>query len=62
LLMTEFVKVQRYDDIVVLTINNAPVNALSQRMVIPLQKHFSEAQEDSSVKGIVITGTGKFFC
>jgi enoyl-CoA hydratase/carnithine racemase len=59
--MSEFVKVQKFDDVVVLTINNSPVNALSQRMVIPLQKHFEEAQNDSSVKGVVITGTGKFF-
>jgi enoyl-CoA hydratase/carnithine racemase len=59
--MSEFVKVQKFDDVVVLTINNSPVNALSQRMVIPLQKYFEEAQNDSSVKGVVITGTGKFF-
>eukprot|EP01080_Neovahlkampfia_damariscottae_P003397 gene3397-5942_t len=59
--MSEFVKVQRHNDVMVIILNNAPVNALSQRMVIPLQKHFEEAQKDSSIKAIVITGTGKFF-
>lgn len=57
----EFVKVEKHKDVVVLRIDNPPVNALSQRMVLPLQKLISEAQQNTSIKGIVVTGTGKFF-
>lgn len=59
--MSEFVKVENHGDVVVFRIDNPPVNALSQRMVLPLQQYIQDAQKDSKITGIVVTGTGKFF-
>jgi enoyl-CoA hydratase/3-hydroxyacyl-CoA dehydrogenase len=59
--MSEFVKVETHDDVVVFRIDNPPVNALSQRMVVPLQQLIQDAQKNSKISGIVLTGTGKFF-
>src|SRR5262245_26236709 len=41
--------------------NNPPVNALGHALRVDLEKCLQEAGADSSVKAIVLTGTGRFF-
>ncbi len=57
--MTIHVQVQ--DEVAVLFMNNPPVNQLSQPFVDDLAEAVSSAFEDITVKGIVLTGTGKNF-
>ena len=53
------VKVQ--DGVAVLFLNNPPVNQLSERFVMELVEAVSSGFQDSEVKAIVLTGTGKNF-
>ncbi|AFM24835.1 3-hydroxyacyl-CoA dehydrogenase NAD-binding domain-containing protein [Desulfomonile tiedjei] len=57
--MTIHVKVQ--DNVAVLFMNNPPVNQLSQSFVDDLAEAVSSGFDDPTVKGIVLTGTGKNF-
>lgn len=67
----QFVRVDKQGPITILTIDNPPVNALSQRLLEPLYHHVQIAQQNASGKkfhgkfnsriAIIITGTGKFF-
>jgi len=45
----------------VFTMNNPPVNQLSDYFIKELAQAFSEAYEDDAIQAIVITGTGKNF-
>ncbi len=55
------IKVELQDGIVVFTMDNPPVNQLSQHFVQELAEAFTEAYEDEAIKAIVLTGSGKNF-
>ena len=49
------------DDIAILTVDNPPVNPLSDGVRNGLYELLVKAEEDSEVKGIVLTGNGRAF-
>jgi enoyl-CoA hydratase/carnithine racemase len=53
------VKVQ--DGLMILTLNNPPVNALSTAALEALDRACDQVEEDSSIRAVVITGTGPAF-
>jgi 3-hydroxyacyl-CoA dehydrogenase/enoyl-CoA hydratase/carnithine racemase len=55
------IKVEIRDNVAVLTMNNPPVNQLSEHFVLELAEAVNEGFEDDAVKALVITGTGKNF-
>jgi 3-hydroxyacyl-CoA dehydrogenase/enoyl-CoA hydratase/carnithine racemase len=55
------IQVELKDGVAVLTLNNPPVNQLSEHFVLEMADAFREAFEDNAVKAIVLTGTGKNF-
>ena len=54
-------KVEMKDGVVVLYMNNPPVNQLSEHFVREMADAFVQAAGDSAVKAVVLTGTGKNF-
>jgi len=48
--------------VAVLTMTNAPVNALSAGVRVGLEEKIEQASKDASVKAIVVTGAGNAFC
>ncbi|NIN68550.1 MAG: hypothetical protein GTO63_28365 [Anaerolineae bacterium] len=59
--MTErqYVKLAKEDRVAIITIDNPPVNMISQPVVSDLQSALEEAWADDEVKAIVITGGGQ---
>jgi 3-hydroxyacyl-CoA dehydrogenase/enoyl-CoA hydratase/carnithine racemase len=55
------IKVEIKEGVGVFTMNNPPVNQLSDHFIKELGQAFSEAYEDDTIQAIVITGTGKNF-
>ncbi|MEW6111371.1 MAG: 3-hydroxyacyl-CoA dehydrogenase NAD-binding domain-containing protein [Thermodesulfobacteriota bacterium] len=55
------VKMDLRDGVAVLTLNNPPVNQLSEHFVLELAQAMTEAFTDPSVKALVLTGTGNNF-
>jgi 3-hydroxyacyl-CoA dehydrogenase/1,4-dihydroxy-2-naphthoyl-CoA synthase len=55
------IQVALENGIAVFTMNNPPVNQLSEHFVLELADAFQQAFGDESVKAIVITGTGQNF-
>lgn len=55
------IKAQVENGVAVLTMDNPPVNQLSEHFALELIQAVSEAFQDSGVKAIVLTGTGKNF-
>ena len=49
------------DGIAVLTVDNPPVNPLSDGVRAGLYDCLVKAEDDSSVKGVVLTGKGRAF-
>tara|TARA_B100000123_G_scaffold99673_1_gene72864 strand:+ start:2253 stop:4406 length:2154 start_codon:yes stop_codon:yes gene_type:complete len=49
------------DDVAILTVDNPPVNPLSDGVRNGLYESLVKAEEDSEVKGIVLTGNGRAF-
>lgn len=49
------------DGILIVTINNAPVNALSADVRVGLMAAFDHAEKDGNIAGIVLTGAGNSF-
>ena len=49
------------DDVAVLTVDNPPVNPLSDGVRTGLYESLVKAEEDSGVKGVVLTGNGRAF-
>ncbi len=49
------------NDIAVITIDNPPVNALSQEVADGIDAAVAQAQRDPAVRGIVIAGAGRTF-
>ena len=59
--MSTLVTTTVHDGIAVVTINNPPVNALSQEVADGLDAAVARAQADAAVRGIVIAGAGRTF-
>ncbi|MBM4325803.1 MAG: 3-hydroxyacyl-CoA dehydrogenase [Deltaproteobacteria bacterium] len=55
------IKVELRDGVAVLTMNNPPVNQLSEHFVLELAQAMTEAFTDANVKALVLTGTGNNF-
>jgi 3-hydroxyacyl-CoA dehydrogenase/enoyl-CoA hydratase/carnithine racemase len=55
------IQVELKDDVAVFSMNNPPVNQLSQHFVLELAEAFTEAYKDVGIKAIVLTGTDKNF-
>jgi len=55
------IQVALKDGVAMFTMNNPPVNQLSEHFVVELAEAFQDAYADSAVKAIVLTGTGKNF-
>lgn len=51
----------KVNGVAIVTINNPPVNTLSDEVTRGIESCFQQAFDDSSVKAIVLTGTGKSF-
>ncbi len=49
------------DEVAILTVDNPPVNPLSDGVRTGLYESLIKAEEDSTVKGIVLTGNGRAF-
>ncbi|UYY58865.1 3-hydroxyacyl-CoA dehydrogenase NAD-binding domain-containing protein [Sphingomonas sp. S2-65] len=59
--MTSPITTTRQDDILILSSDNPPVNALSNAVRQGLQAGIEEAKNDDSIKAVIITCTGKTF-
>ncbi len=60
--MSELVQVTKEDRLAVVTINRAPVNALSGEVMDSLEKVFDDLAGDPSIWAVIVTGAGeKFF-
>jgi len=59
--MTErqYVKLTKEDRVAIITVDNPPVNMISQPVVTDLQSALEEAWTDDEVKAIVLTGGGQ---
>ena len=58
----EYVSLERKGDIAIITMNRPEdLNALNEEVMEQLDKYFTAADDDSSVKTIFITGAGKAF-
>ena len=55
------IQVEIRDNVAVFTMNNPPVNQLSEHFVVELAGAIGEAFEDDEVKALVLTGTGGNF-
>ncbi len=55
------IQVEIRDGVAVLTMNNPPVNQLSEHFVVELAEAISEAFGDNAVKALVLTGSGNNF-
>ncbi|RZO25633.1 MAG: enoyl-CoA hydratase/isomerase family protein, partial [SAR86 cluster bacterium] len=49
------------DEVAILTVDNPPVNPLSNGVRTGLYESLTKAEEDSAVKGVVLTGNGRAF-
>ena len=52
---------EKIDNIAVLTVDNPPVNPLSDGVRTGLFESITKAEEDDSVEGVVLTGKGRAF-
>ncbi len=59
--MSETVKAEIRDGILVLTIDNPPVNALSHSVRAGLQEELAKAKSDAGIKAIVLACAGRSF-
>ena len=59
--MSEVVKLERYDDIAIVTVDSPPVNALSAAVRGGIQQGIRGAIADDQVKAIVLTCAGRTF-
>ncbi len=59
--MSTTVKAENRDGILVLTIDNPPVNALSHSVRAGLQEELAKAKNDASIKAIVLACAGRSF-
>jgi len=59
--MSELVLHQRQDDVMVVTINNPPVNALSPGVPEGIERAIEAAERDAAVRAVVVIGGGRTF-
>src|SRR5215471_16057527 len=59
--VSEVVKLERHDDIAIVTVDSPPVNALSAAVRGGIQQGIRDAIADPQVKGIVLTCAGRTF-
>ncbi len=59
--MDETVRVERHDEIGVITIDNPPVNALSHSVRVGLLKHLPRLEADPAISAIVLACAGSTF-
>jgi 3-hydroxyacyl-CoA dehydrogenase len=59
--MPGVVALRRDGEVVVITVDNPPVNALSHAVRTGLMEAFSQARDDRAVKAIVLTAAGRTF-
>lgn len=59
--MSDKISYTRHGDIAVLTIQNPPVNALSQAVRQGLMERMDQAEADNGVRAVVIVGEGRAF-
>ena len=59
--MADLVRLERDDEIAVLTIDNPPVNAFAQPVRDQLERHMRTALADAAIGAIVVTGAGRTF-
>lgn len=59
--MTDLIRTERHDDILVVTIDNPPVNALSPGVPEGLLAAVEEAAADPGIRASVVIGAGKTF-
>jgi len=57
----ETIQVELRDGVAILTMNNPPVNQLSEHFVLELAEAIMEANGDEGVKALVLTGSGNNF-
>lgn len=50
------------DGVVILTLKNPPVNALSTKLMSELGTAVQEIGQDRSVRAVILTGDGQYFC
>ena len=55
------VKVEVKDGVAILSLNNPPVNQLSEHFVREMADALLQASTDTSIKAVILTGTGKNF-
>lgn len=61
--MSELVLYDRQDQIVTITLNNAPVNAVSTKVLTALNAAFDRAEREDDARVIILAGSGeKAFC
>lgn len=61
--MSELVLYDRQDQIVTITLNNAPVNAVSTKVLNALNAAFDRAEQEDDARVIILAGAGeKAFC
>jgi len=59
--MSELASLTNKDGVAVITVNNPPVNALSPGVPEAIRAHVEAAEQDGSVKAVVIVGGGRTF-
>lgn len=57
------VSIESHDSVITITLNNPPVNAVSTKVLLALNKAFDEAERDRDARCIILTGAGeRAFC
>jgi len=57
----EFIKIDRENDIAVITLCKGKVHEISEPAVDQIHNAFKEFEKDHNIRGILLTGEGKFF-
>lgn len=57
--MSEVVKVEKVGRVAIITIENPPVNVLSEQVVMDLMNAFKRIEEDLLVSAVILTGAGE---
>ena len=61
--MTELVKYEKQEQVITITLNNPPVNAVSTKVLNALNQAFDAAEKDAEARVIILAGAGeKAFC
>jgi enoyl-CoA hydratase/3-hydroxyacyl-CoA dehydrogenase len=57
----DLVRLEKHDDIALITVDSPPVNSLSQKVVEGLAQRIEEANRDGAIKAVVLRGAGENF-